>query len=92
LEKANLYELEQKIARSLSSQSAKSSSKPSFFISMPALFSIEINAHSLTYLLLLALEKKITDEALQLTLFNSQICEGYFRTARSMSGSFFNGG
>ena len=55
---------------------------------MPALFSIEINAHSLTYLLLLALEKKITDEALQLTLFNSQICEGYFRTARSMSGSF----
>ena len=55
---------------------------------MPALFSIEINAHSLIYLLLLALEKKITDEALQSTLFNSQICEGYFRTARSMSGSF----
>lgn len=55
---------------------------------MPALFSIEINAHSLIYLLLLVLEKKITDEALQLTLFNSQICEGYFRTARSMSGSF----
>ena len=55
---------------------------------MPALFSIEINAHSLTYLLLLASERKNTDETLQLTLFNSQICEGYFRTARSMSGSF----
>ena len=49
---------------------------------------MEINSHSLTYLPVLVEEKKITEEALNVSLFNSQICESTFRAARSMSGSF----
>jgi hypothetical protein len=33
-------------------------------------------------------EQTITEEALNISLFNSQVCESTFRTARSMSGPF----
>lgn len=69
------------------SKSTNFNSKRNFFITMSTLFSLEINAHSLTYLLVLIAEKQITEEALQV-IFNSQICESYFRGARSMSGVF----
>lgn len=58
------------------------------FITMQTLFSLEINAHSVTFLPLLVVEKQVTEEALQVALFNSQICESYFRAARSISGAF----
>lgn len=87
LEKANQPVIEQKLSILSPSMSVKSTSKRNLFITTQGLFSLEINAHSLTYLLLLFSEKKITEEAFQ-TIFNSQICESYFRTARSMSGPF----
>lgn len=87
LEKANLHDLEQVVSNLLPSKSMKSISKRNLFVTMQTLFSLEINAHSLTYLLLLVAEKKVSDEALQV-IFNSQICENYFRAARSMSGVF----
>lgn len=58
------------------------------FITIPALFSLEINAHSLTYLVALVAEGSLTEDALQISLLNSQMCESTFRTARSMSGPF----
>jgi hypothetical protein len=87
LEKADLHDLEQEVLDLLPSKSTKSISKRNLFITIQSLFSLEINAHSLTYLIILVAEKKITNEALQV-IFNSQICESYFRAARSMSGAF----
>ena len=60
--------------------------KQQFTITYPCHFSIEINAHSLTYLVLCAIEGHISFEALSIDLFNSQPCENAFRSARSMSG------
>jgi hypothetical protein len=59
-----------------------------FFIMKASYESIEINAHQLTYLILLVEEKLLPVESLQIFLFNSQSCETTFRSARSMSGSF----
>jgi hypothetical protein len=87
LEKADPHDVEQTVSNLLPSKSMKSFSKRNLFITVQTLFSLEINAHSLTYLLLLVAEKKVTNEALQV-IFNSQICESYFRAARSMSGAF----
>lgn len=47
-----------------------------------------MNAHQLTYLVLLVGEGSLPSEALQMFLFNSQTCENTFRVARSMSGTF----
>ena len=66
----------------------RSISKPGLFITVPALFSLELNGHTLTYLMVLVAEKVITEKALNISLFNSQICENVFRSARSMSGPF----
>ena len=52
------------------------------------MFSIEINSHSLVYLGLLVAQKKLPSECLDVSLFNSQTCEGTFRSCRSMSGPF----
>jgi hypothetical protein len=65
-----------------------SNDKRQFFITSNAYHSIEINAHQLTYLALLVTEKKLPPEAMNIYLFSSQTCEGMFRSARSMSGTF----
>ena len=59
-----------------------------FFITKVSYESIEINAHQLTYLILLVEENVLPPEALQIFLFSSQPCETTFRSARSMSGAF----
>lgn len=87
LEKASAANAEQILSTSFPSKSFNNISKRNLFITMPTLFSIELNAHSLTYLLTLLVEKQITEEAVQI-IFNSQVCESYFRAARSMSGAF----
>lgn len=69
------------------SQNRKISIKQ-FFITDTSFQSIEINAHQLTYLILLVLEEKLPIEALQIFLFNSQTCENIFRSTRAMSGAF----
>ncbi|CAF2950946.1 unnamed protein product [Rotaria sp. Silwood2] len=66
----------------------KKNDKRQFFITNSAYHSIEINAHQLTYLALLVIEKKLPPEAMNIYLFSSQTCEGMFRSARSMSGTF----
>ncbi|CAF1291390.1 unnamed protein product [Rotaria magnacalcarata] len=66
----------------------KKKKKKQFFITNNAYYCIEINAHQLTYLALLVTEKKLPAEAMNIYLFSSQTCEGMFRSARSMSGTF----
>jgi len=87
LEKSDLNDLQQTVSNLIPSKSIRSISKRNLFVTMQTLFSLEINAHCITYLLLLVAEKQVTDEAVQV-IFNSQICENYFRAARSMSGVF----
>lgn len=88
MEKTKLHDLQEIASRELPRQSMTSIPKRNLFITMQSLFSLEINAHSLTFLLLLVVENQVTEEAVQVALFNSQICENYFRAARSMSGAF----
>lgn len=59
-----------------------------FFITPTAYFCIELNAHHLTYLTLLVAETLLPSEALNVSIFNSQACENFFRLARSISGTF----
>jgi hypothetical protein len=60
-----------------------------FFITKPAYISIELNAHILTYLVLLVEQKQLPTQALlNLSLFSSLPCESIFRDARSLSGPF----
>ncbi|CAF1380354.1 unnamed protein product [Adineta steineri] len=58
------------------------------FMTFPAFYSIEINAHMLTYILLLVLNKKLPIESLNIFLFSSQPCENMFRSVRSLTGPF----
>lgn len=58
------------------------------FITEPAFFSIELNAQTLTYILLLVIDHQLPVESLNIYLFSSQPCENVFRSARSLSGSF----
>ncbi|CAF2168973.1 unnamed protein product [Rotaria magnacalcarata] len=88
IEITNHTDLQRIISHLLPSDSMRSISKPGLFITVPALFSLELNGHTLTYLMVLVAEKIITEEALNISLFNSQICENVFRSARSMSGPF----
>ena len=59
-----------------------------FFITKSSFQSIEINAHQLTYIILLVMEKNLPVEAVQIFLFNSQTCESTFRSSRAMTGIF----
>ncbi|CAF3331070.1 unnamed protein product [Rotaria socialis] len=70
-----------------SSQTPKKA-KQRTFITKPAFWCIEINAHTLVYIILLVIKKKLPIDALNTFGFNSQICENTFRIARSLSGSF----
>ena len=57
-------------------------------MSLPALFSIEINSHTLAYIALLVIQHQLPEECLNISLFNSQSCEKQFRLCRAMSGPF----
>ena len=50
------------------------------FITNTSFQSIEINAHQLTYLILLVIESSLPVESFQIFLYNSQTCEGTFRS------------
>lgn len=66
-------------------------SKQYFTITRPSYLSIEINANSLTYLILLAVDGQIPRDTLSnIQKFNSQSCENVFRSARAMSGVYSN--
>ncbi|CAF4406065.1 unnamed protein product [Didymodactylos carnosus] len=62
-------------------------SKEILFITTPAYYSVELNAHSLLYLVLLVKTNILPIESLQIPLFSSQSCEGMFRNARSLTGT-----
>lgn len=75
---------------SLSSSSSKSrkNSRAKYFVTRPALFSVELNAHYLTYLIILVQQQQLPPEVLTIHLFSSQTCESFFRNTRSLSGVF----
>lgn len=62
-----------------------------YFLTPQAVYSIELNAHCLTYLMLLVVEGKLPPEVLSIELFNSQSCEGIFGAVRSLSSSSSSG-
>ncbi|CAF2709092.1 unnamed protein product [Rotaria sp. Silwood2] len=62
--------------------------KKNTFITKPTFWCIEINAHTLLFIILLVVKNKLPVDALNTFAFNSQICENTFRIARSLSGSF----
>jgi len=76
---------------SLSSSSAKfrKNSREKYFVTRTAFFSTELNAHFLTYLIILVQQQQLPVEALNIHLFSSQTCESLFRNTRSLSGIFF---
>ena len=67
-------------------ESSAKRTKQLFTITHPASFSIDINAHLLTHLVLLAIYGQIPFDALSIRRLNSQSCESEFRSARAMSG------
>ena len=62
--------------------------RSSSFITVPALFSIELNAHSLLSICLLVIQGDLPESALSISKYDSQSCESTFRLTRSMSGTF----
>ncbi|CAM4835067.1 unnamed protein product [Rotaria magnacalcarata] len=58
------------------------------FITTPAHFSVELNAHSLLGICLLVAQKQLHESALSISNYHSQSCESTFRLTRSMSGAF----
>jgi hypothetical protein len=75
---------------SLSSSNTKSRKKcrEKYFVTRTAFFSVELNAHYLTYLIILVQQKQLPVEVLNIHLFSSQTCESTFRNTRSFSGIF----
>ena len=71
-----------------SSNNSKNNSREKFFVTRPAFFSVELNAHFLTYLIILVQQHQLPVEALNISLFSSQTCESLFRDTRSLSGAF----
>ena len=66
----------------------KKNTKQQYFMTLPAMFSIEINSHTLVYLALLVIQHHLPTDCLNISLFNSQTCENTFRLCRAMSGPF----
>ena len=58
-----------------------------YFLTPPAIFSIELNAHCLVYLTLLVIERQLPEEVLRIERFHSQSCESVFRSARALSSN-----
>ena len=67
---------------------SKKKTKQQYFITLPSMFSIEINSHTLVYLGLLVIQQQLPIECLNISIFNSQSCENIFRLSRAMSGTF----
>ncbi|CAF1508847.1 unnamed protein product, partial [Didymodactylos carnosus] len=59
-----------------------------YFITMPAYWSVKINAHNLLYLILLVQQQQLPAHALNIFLFNSQACESICRNTRALSGCY----
>ena len=62
-----------------------------YYLTQQAIYSIELNAHSLIYLILLVLERKLPSEVLAVEHFHSQSCESTFRAARAFSSGCSSG-
>ena len=74
--------------RARRSNQARRKQRTRNFITEPALFSTELNAHALLFFVLLVLEKQMPAESLIIYLFSSQPCENVCRSARSLTGTF----
>lgn len=72
------------------SESSKKTAQQ-YFITPQTVYSIELNAHCLVYLILLVVEGKLPQEVLTIDRFNSQSCEGTFRAARALSSNSSSG-
>ncbi|CAF4165786.1 unnamed protein product [Rotaria magnacalcarata] len=70
------------------STTTKTNAKSKCFFTKTAYLSVELNAHTLLYIVLLVKQKQLPREALNVYLFNSQSCESMFRNARSLSGTY----
>ncbi|CAF4339832.1 unnamed protein product [Rotaria sp. Silwood2] len=68
-------------------KSLSQKSKDNYFITKPAYYLIEINAHVLLYFVLLVHEGSLPPESLQIPLFSNQSCESIFRSSRSLTGT-----
>ncbi|CAF1260361.1 unnamed protein product [Didymodactylos carnosus] len=66
----------------------KKRDKTKFFITKPMFFSIELNAHNLTYLTMQVMNKQLPPESLNIYLFSSQSREATFRNCRALPGTF----
>jgi cobalamin biosynthesis protein CobT len=55
---------------------------------MPTYWPVELNAHTILYLILLVQQQQYSIEMLNIYLFNSQSCESTFRNARALSSIF----
>ena len=73
-----------------SHQSSRNSTQQ-YLMTPQAVYSIELNAHCLVYLILLVIENKLPNEVLSVERFHSQSCESIFRTARAFSSRSFSG-
>jgi len=73
---------------SSSSTNSRKKSREKYFVTRPAFFSTELNAHYLTYLIILVQQQQLPLEVLNIHLFSSQTCESFFRNTRSLSGIF----
>lgn len=62
-----------------------------YFLTQKAVYSIEINAHCLVYLVFLVIEGKLPQEVLGIDRFHSQSCESLFRAARAFSSGCSSG-
>jgi hypothetical protein len=62
-----------------------------YFLTPQAIYSIELNAHCLIYLILLVIEGKLPEEVLCIDRFHSQSCEAIFRSARALSSHCSSG-
>ena len=90
--KTNLDEILDNLTEN-SNEYAESSKKTAqqYFITPQTVYSIELNAHCLIYLILLVVEGKLPQEVLTIDRFNSQSCEGTFRAARALSSNSSSG-
>ena len=56
-------------------------------MTIPSIFSLELNAHCLIYLALLVAAGTLPEEVLSIDSFHSQTCEAIFRDARAFSSN-----
>ncbi|CAF1650247.1 unnamed protein product, partial [Adineta steineri] len=70
------------------STKSKKHNREQHFVTRTAFFSTELNAHYLTYLILLVQQKQLPADVLNIHLFSSQTCESTFRNTRSLTGVF----